>query len=132
MSSKTADDRARGPVSSRVLVLCADPDLSVRIVHWLGQSFVNVAEAFDGYGASHLMEQQDVSAIVTDRLLPPWPGLDAFALLRKSQPRLAIVYVGYDVDNGSLARAAGATHVLSFPLRRQSVLDALPRGAVAA
>lgn len=131
MSSGISGDRIRGPVSGRVLVLCADTDLGIRIVHWLGQAFFKVVEAFDGYDASHLIGQQSVSAVVTDRLLPPWPGLDAFALLRKSRPGLSIIFVGNDVDNGNLARAAGATHVLPCPLRRQSVLDALPREVVA-
>jgi DNA-binding response OmpR family regulator len=133
MPGATIDLRNPDCASGLVLVLCTDPDLSVRIVHWLGQGSFKLVQAFDGYYASRLIEQDDVAAIVTDRLLPPWPGLDAFALLRKSQPRLAIIYAGNrDIDNGSLARAAGATHVLSNPLRRQAVLNALPQWLVAA
>lgn len=119
--------------STVVLLLCSDPGLSVRIKHWLGRARLSTVQAFDGYHASHVIEQQEVAAIVTDRLLPPWPGLDAFAIMRKSRPNIAIIFVGNaDADGGNLARAAGATHVLPCPLRRQSVLDALPAGVLAA
>lgn len=120
----------RAPARVSVLVLCAEPDLSVRIAHWLGQASFKPLRASDGYDASQVLKREPVVAIVTDRLLPPWPGLFAFPLLRASRPDLAIIYVGNgDDDRGGLARAAGATHVLPRPLRRQSMLDALPRGA---
>lgn len=119
--------------SACVLVLCADANLSGRIVHWLHRAGLRVAEAADGYSASGVLEKSEIAAIVTDRLLPPWPGLEAFPILRLRHPKLTIIYTGNaDVDYGAHSRAAGATHVLETPLRRQSVLNALPVGLAAA
>lgn len=131
MGSASKREPLREPQA--VLVLCADPDLSVRIVHWIGEAYHSPMRALDGYSASQMLDEGGVQALVTDRLLPPWPGLDPLDLLRKSGRDLAIIYVGDgDADNGTLARAAGATHVLPCPLRRQSVLDALSRQGAAA
>jgi DNA-binding response OmpR family regulator len=133
MSNSTYGPSNRLTQPELVLVLCAEPDLGVRIVHWLGQGSFEPVHVMDGYHASHLLQHDAIVAIITDRLLPPWPGIDVFSRLRKSRPDLAVIYIeSGDVEYRQLARAAGATHVLSRPLRRQSVLDAISRGAAAA
>lgn len=113
-------------ISKDILVLCADPDLSARVKHWLNQAGVQAVQAFDGYNASHVINHHGAAAIITDRLLPPWPGFETFTALRKSRSGIAIIYVGNgSTDSANFACAAGATHVLPFPLRRQAVLDVL-------
>lgn len=116
-----------------VLVLCSDPNLRMRVTHWLAEASRCPMQATDGYDASQMLDRETVYAIVTDRLLPPWPGLDPLVLLRKSRRDLSVIYVGNgDAGTDNLARAAGATHVLTCPLRRRSVLKALPqRSAIA-
>lgn len=109
-----------------IVVLCADPDHAIRISYWLGEAGHESIHADHGHDAAHILRTRSVGAIITDRLLPPWPGLVAFPLLKKSRPGIAIIYVGdTEAYSTSLAYAAGATHVLSCPLRRQAVLDAL-------
>jgi hypothetical protein len=66
--------------------------------------------------------------LITDRVLPPWPGLDTFRQLRAANPRLRIAFV----DNGNadtwiLARVTGATIRLPQPLTRRAVVESLGR-----
>ncbi len=131
-TSRDAQTETR-PQPAVILVLFADPDAGIQIAHWLSEAYHRTVTVSDGYDAAAILRQQRVTALITDRLLPPWPGLEPFPHLRKSHPDLAIVCFGsWEVDSGRLARSAGATHVLSCPLRRRAVLDALPRGAAAA
>lgn len=109
-----------------VIALLADERDRLQITHWIADATYEVLLASDGYTASAMISARSVAAIVTDRVLPPWPGLPAFPHLRREHPQLAIVYVGaLDRDSVAAARAAGATHVLRRPLRRDSVLGAL-------
>jgi DNA-binding response OmpR family regulator len=80
----------------------------------------------DGYEASHILKTTTVGLLITDRVLPPWPGLDTFRQLRSANPRLRVAFV----DDGSrtgvmLARITGATVVLTRPLSRRQVIEAL-------
>ena len=64
--------------------------------------------------------------LVTDRVLPPWPGLDPFLDLRSRYPNLNIVFVeGSNIHDTILARVTGAETTLSRPLKRQAVLEAV-------
>jgi DNA-binding response OmpR family regulator len=133
MNSATASFSWQSAAGEVVVVLFADPDDGLRIAYWLGESYSKVFQVLDGHHAAQILRKYRVGAVITDRVLPPWPGLDPFSLLRKSHPDLAIIYVGNgEAEGSSLARAAGATHVLPCPLRRQAVLDALPKGVAAA
>jgi len=63
---------------------------------------------------------------VTDRILPPWPGLDTFRQLRERNPGLRIAFVeGASREDVGLARVTGASIVLPRPLRRQAVADTI-------
>jgi DNA-binding response OmpR family regulator len=83
--------------------------------------------AVDGYEASERLRSGAFRLLVTDRLLPPWPGLDGFVRLKQRLGNLRIAFIDDGVpDTQALARAAGADIILPRPLRRISVLRATP------
>jgi CheY-like chemotaxis protein len=111
-----------------VVVLCAEEAVRDVIAYWFSVLPVRTHVAADGYEANRLLKDLACRLLVTDRALPPWPGLDTFRQLRAANPQLHIAYV----DNGSadgaiLARLTGATTVLAKPLTREAVIEALPR-----
>ena len=96
--------------------------------YWFRSLPVRASIANNGYQANRILRDVPCRLLVTDRLLPPWPGLGRFWTLRTQRPDLRIAFV----DNGSpdgwiLARAAGATDFLSRPLTRRSLVDVLAR-----
>jgi DNA-binding response OmpR family regulator len=108
-----------------VLILCADDAARDALAYWLRSSNVATEVATDGYDASERLRSGAFRLLVTDRLLPPWPGLDAFVQLKQRLANLRIAFVDDGVpDTQSLARAAGADIILPRPLRRASVLRA--------
>ena len=109
-----------------VLVLCAEEELRDVITYWFASLPVRTVVAADGYEANRELKHISSGLIVTDRVLPPWPGLDTFRDIRFANPRLRIAFI----DDGSpdaaiLARVTGATIVLQRPLTRQKVVEAL-------
>jgi hypothetical protein len=83
--------------------------------------------AEDGYHAARLL-QNGSRWLVTDRVLPPWPGLDSLPTLRSERPHLRIAFVeSGNIHDGILARVTGANVLLQRPLTRQAVKDALAK-----
>jgi DNA-binding response OmpR family regulator len=120
---------AREPetASADVLILCADQTARDALAYWLRSSNVAAEVAVDGYEASERLRSGAFRLLVTDRVLPPWPGLDAFVRLKQRLTNLRIAFIDDGVpDTQALARAAGADVILQRPLRRASVLRATP------
>src|SRR6266536_5941998 len=115
-------------IDCAVLILCAEEALRDVVTYWFMSLPVRTIVAADGYEANRALKHMASGLIVTDRVLPPWPGLDTFRGIRFANPRLRIAFI----DDGSpdaaiLARLAGATVVLQRPLTRQKVVEALGR-----
>ncbi len=111
-----------------VIVLCAEEELRDVLKYWFESLPVRTIVAADGYEANRALKHIASGLIVTDRVLPPWPGLDTFRDIRFANPRLRIAFI----DDGSpdaaiLARVTGVTVVLQRPLTRQKVIEALGR-----
>ncbi len=114
-----------------VVVLCAEESTRDVLAYWYSSLPARALVAEDGYRANRLLHENNCSLLVTDRILPPWPGLETFVQLRSMHPQLRIAFV----DDGSrdariLARVTGAHLVLERPLTRPAVLAALPAVAV--
>ena len=110
----------------KVVILCAQEDLRDVIAYWFGSLPVVTSVAADGYDASKSLQGISDGLLITDRILPPWPGLDTFMQLRADNPRLRIAIIEDGTPNARiLARLTGATAVLHRPLKRQQVLGAL-------
>jgi DNA-binding response OmpR family regulator len=113
-----------GPGS--VVILCADETVRAAIAYWATLLPVRIVVAEDGYQANRILRGEDCRLLVTDRILPPWPGLDTFHQLRERNPRLRIAFVeGTSREDVGLARVAGASIMLPRPLRRQVVADTI-------
>ncbi len=111
-----------------VVVLCAEEQARDVIAYWFASLPVRTFVPVDGYAANKILKDITSGLLVTDRVLPPWPGLDTFLQLRSGKPYLKIAFI----DDGTpdariLARVTGATSILSRPLARQSVIAALGR-----
>ncbi len=108
-----------------VIVLCAEEAVRDVIAYWLAAQPAKAVVAEDGYHAAKLVED-GCRWLVTDRVLPPWPGLDTFLNLRGRYPQLRIAFVeSGNLHDGILARVTGASVLLPRPLSRQTVTDAL-------
>lgn len=128
-----ADDAVKEGALIDVCILCGEEAARDAIAYWFQSSQTQAAVADDGYQANRILRSESCRLLVTDRVLPPWPGLDTFMTLRGRNPRLRIAFV----DNGSrddwsLARVTGATDFLPRPLTRETVMKALSQRVTAA
>jgi len=125
IAAQSAPSSADAP---SVIVLSSEEVLRDAVAYWFNSLSVPTVATADGYEANRALKHGAVGLLITDRLLPPWPGLDTFRDLQSANPRLRVAYV----DDGSwdgaiLARIAGATVILSRPLDRRRVIEALGR-----
>lgn len=126
--SIAAQSAPSGADAPSVIVLSSEEVLRDAVAYWFNSLSVPTVATADGYEANRALKHGAVGLLITDRLLPPWPGLDTFRDLQSANPRLRVAYV----DDGSwdgaiLARIAGATVILSRPLDRRRVIEALGR-----
>lgn len=113
-----------------VVILCAEEATRDAIAYWLSSAPTRAIIAADGYEASRALKDNPCHLLITDRVLPPWPGLETFMSMRLTYPRLQIAFLDDgSPDARSLARVTGAHVVLPKPLTRPAVLAALPRVA---
>lgn len=115
------------------LVLCAEETTRDAIAYWLSFAHTQALVPADGYEADRILKSRSCRLLITDRILPPWPGLETFMTLRQAYPQLRIVFV----DNGSpdarsLAQVTGAHTVLQQPLTRKALFAVLPKIAATA
>jgi DNA-binding response OmpR family regulator len=128
-NTHSANRRSAAPIGAlgTILILCAEEEVRDVMAYWLGGSAAHTVVAEDGYHAAKVLEN-GCNWLVTDRVLPPWPGLDSLPSLRSrhSQLRIAFVESG-NIHDGILARVTGAHVLLQRPLTRHGVTEALAR-----
>lgn len=108
-----------------IVVLCADEAARERLAYWLSNAGARVDVAHSGQEARRLLLQRPSVLVITDRLLPPWPGLDTIVNLKAERHGIRVAFIDDGVpDNRALALSAGADLVLARPLRRTQVLQA--------
>jgi DNA-binding response OmpR family regulator len=111
---------------TKVVILCLDERYRTTLAHWLRSGGMGVEMADDGSRAKVLLGAGSRDVLITDRVLPPWPGLPRLADLKRSSPWLCIVAIDKgDPDSRYVAFAAGADAVISPPLRRDEVMRAI-------
>ena len=109
-----------------VVVLCLDEHYPTTLAHWLRSAGVRVEIVESGRQAKQLLHTGERWVLVTDRVLPPWPGLSRLASLKRSHKLLRIVAIDRgDADSRYVALAAGADAVVSPPLRRNVAMRAI-------
>jgi DNA-binding response OmpR family regulator len=110
------------------VILCREPEVRDVIAYWFTSLPVPTTVADDGYHANRILDERNCRLLITDRVLPPWPGLDTIRTLRDRNPRLRVAFVDNgNIDDLILARIVGATDYLRRPLERRHVIDALTR-----
>lgn len=110
---------------ARIVVLCADEAAQDALAYWLNSSGIGASIARSGYEAKALLDMAGARMLVTDRALPPWPGLDTISGLKHALAGLRVAVLDDGVpENAALARASGADVILTWPLRRANVIDA--------
>jgi DNA-binding response OmpR family regulator len=113
--------------SHKILVLCCDDDVRELVSHWSGASGFEVDTATRGGQAAKLLRKHDYRALVMDRFLPPWPGLDSIPRLKRRFPgvRIIVLLNRGPVGAASLLRVAGADAVIEPPLGQLALLSAI-------
>ncbi|MDI1346392.1 MAG: hypothetical protein PSV22_20175 [Pseudolabrys sp.] len=128
-NTQTRSSPAPLKAPGEIVILCAEEEVRDVLAYWLGGSACAVV-ADDGYHAAKLL-RNGCRWLVTDRVLPPWPGLDTLIALRSNHPQLRIAFVeSGNIHDGILARVTGATMLLQRPLTRQAISEALARADV--
>jgi DNA-binding NtrC family response regulator len=124
MTTEQLDRRQRE--KTQVVVLCLDERYSTTLAHWLRSVGIGVEIAKSGRHAKAILGAGGKCVLVTDRVLPPWPGLPRLASLKRSIEHLRVVAIDKgDADSRYVALAAGADAVVSPPLQRDEMMRAL-------
>lgn len=120
-----APGSGRTSVSPGAVVLCANRATSATVVYWLRKLGISTTAASTGYQARELLLEAPARLLITDRALPPWPGLDTLIALKQQFSALKVAVLDDGVpDNRTLARSAGADIILARPLRKSDLIEA--------
>ena len=99
-----------------VVILCADHATRGAVRDLVENCGVSSAVARGGYHASRLLHCRTVRLLITDRLLPPWPGLASWSDLKLEFRGLGVVViVEPTIQARNLSWWMGADAVLSRP-----------------
>ena len=124
---------ADGP--KKVIVLVSNHDLRDAASYWIEDLGFTVDAANNGADAAKLLEEGAYQALVTDRFVPPWPGLESIPKLKRRYPsmRLVVLLKRGPIGVASMQRVAGADAVIEPPVRQADLMTALlptPRGHI--
>lgn len=110
--------------TTKVVIVCAEQEVRDVLAYWLSLNRTEAIVAADGYAAAKAL-RAGCRWLITDRVLPPWPGLDQFLSLRSKYPTLRIIFIeNSNVHDTILARVTGANVTLSRPLTRGALMEA--------
>ena len=115
---------------SEVVILCRDEEVRDMVVYWIASSGVMASVAKDGHDAARILRNGCARLLITDRMLPPWPGLGTFRDIKHRHHGLRIAVIEDPSREASvLGQRVGADMVLETPLRHADVLflTALPK-----
>ena len=103
---------ADGP--KKIIVLVANQDLRDTASYWSEALGFAVDAARNGTHAAKLLQEGPYQALVTDRFVPPWPGLESIPKLKRRYPgmRLIILLKRGPIGTASMLRVAGADAVI--------------------
>lgn len=112
-----------------VLLVEDDPDVAELHAAYLRRSGYTTVRASNGVHALEVLEYADVWAVVSDVEMPGMDGSALLAGLREKGHRLPVVFVTGSENQEMLETLLeqGARTVLSKPIRRRDLADALAR-----
>ena len=125
MCSQMIDRIACGP--QKIIMLLADDDLREATSYWSEALGWSVELARDGKHAARLLRMSEYRALVTDRFIPPWPGLDSIPKLKRRYPnvRIVVLLTRGPIGTAAVLRLAGADAVIEPPVRQAALMTAL-------
>jgi DNA-binding NtrC family response regulator len=98
---------------TKIVVLCLDEGYQTTLAHWLLSAGMRVEIADGGRRAKELLGAGSV--LVTDRVLPPWPGLPRLADLKRWSAQLRVVAI----DKGDRTAATSRSRQAPMPSFRR-------------
>jgi len=126
--ASAVDETSRPPSA---VVLCSNQASAGTVVYWLRKLGVSAAAASSGYQARELLQEATARLLITDRALPPWPGLDTLVALKQEFSALKVAVLDDGVpESRALARSAGADIILARPLRKSNLIEACIKAEV--
>jgi DNA-binding response OmpR family regulator len=116
-----------GDTPGRLLVLCADEEVGESAAYWGRALGFTVDTSSSGAQAARLLRTSCYWAILTDRCIPPWPGLGSIPKLKRRYPdiRIVVLLERGPIGIASVLRLAGADVVIEPPWRQAALLAAL-------
>lgn len=113
---------------NRILLVDDDDAMRRALSKALERDGYAVVEAPNGRSALECLERNPVDLVVTDIIMPDSEGVELTLLLHSSHPELPVIAMSggghWDPEfHLSLARAAGATQVLSKPFPPEVLLE---------
>ena len=111
------------------IVLVEDDSIRRILAFFLESSEVSRSLPRTGQAAAKALCNGVPQLLITDRLLPPWPGLGRISEVKSRHGALSVAMLE-DAQSSSrdLSKAAGVDFVLSVPVLRHEVLGCLPTG----
>jgi DNA-binding response OmpR family regulator len=111
----------------KIIVLVANHDLRDATSYWSEALGFAVDAARNGAHAAKLLQEGAYQALVTDRFVPPWPGLASIPRFTRLYPstRLVVLLKRGPIGIGSMLRVAGADAVIEPPVRQAALVTAL-------
>ena len=99
----------------KIIVLVANHDLRDAASYWSEALGFAVDGARNGPQAAKLLQEGAYQALVTDRFVPPWPGLESIPKLKRRYPsmRLIVLLKRGPIGIGAMLRVAGADAVIA-------------------
>lgn len=112
-----------------MVILCSEDRLADLLGHWLAPTSLELRLAAHGREAAEIVAQTEGDLVlVTDRTVPPWPGLPPLPVLKQQHPGLRVVVIGRIAGNAGQVvglSASGADVTLTRPLTRQAVMRSI-------
>ena len=75
-----------------VIVLSSEETLRDAVAYWFKTLSIPTIATADGYEANRALKDVGAGLLITDRLLPPWPGLGTFRELQAANPALRVAW----------------------------------------
>ena len=103
---------ADGP--KKIIVLVANQDLRDAASYWSEALGFAVDAARTGTHAAKPLQEGPYQALVTDRFVPPWPGLESIPKLKRRYPGMRLINLlkRGQIGTASMLRVAGADAVI--------------------
>ncbi len=87
-------------MSKKILIVDDNPNMSSLLVEMLEVLQYNALRATDGHDALHILEEGNISMVITDMRMPKMSGLELLKAIKVKKPKLPVVIIsGYSVDD---------------------------------